>query len=83
MPTRAGGAAAAGLAAGDVITVGNERGSFTAVLAVDTLARPGTAVCTKGWWSQGLNNTVDERDSDMGQGAVFHDNRVSIARVGT
>ena len=68
-----------GLSAGDMITVGNDRGSFTAVLAVDTLARPGTAVCTKGWWSQGLNNTIDERDSDMGQGAVFHDNRVYIS----
>jgi hypothetical protein len=25
-----------------------------------------------------VNATVDERDSDMGGGAVFHDNRVEI-----
>jgi hypothetical protein len=25
-----------------------------------------------------INATVDERDSDMGGGAVFHDNRVEI-----
>jgi hypothetical protein len=28
-----------------------------------------------------VNATVDERDSDMGGGAVFHDNRVEIQRV--
>jgi anaerobic selenocysteine-containing dehydrogenase len=28
-----------------------------------------------------VNATVDERDSDMGGGAVFHDNRVEIERL--
>jgi len=68
-----------GLTAGSTIVVSNDRGSFTAELAVDTLARRGTAVSTKGWWGLELNNTVLERDSDMAQGAIFHDNRVSIA----
>ena len=27
-----------------------------------------------------VNATVDERDADMGGGAVFHDNRVEIER---
>ena len=27
------------------------------------------------------NATVDERDADMGGGAVFHDNRVEIERL--
>jgi hypothetical protein len=27
-----------------------------------------------------INATVDERDSDMGGGAVFHDNRVEVTR---
>jgi hypothetical protein len=33
--------------------------------------------------SQGatVNATVDERDSDMGGGAVFHDNRVEVEKV--
>jgi hypothetical protein len=28
-----------------------------------------------------VNATVDERDSDMGGGALFHDNRVEIERL--
>lgn len=67
-----------GLLAGQEIVVANRRGSFIAKLAIDDLARRGTAVCTKGWWDQELNSTVEERDSDMGNGAVFHDNRVTI-----
>ena len=70
-----------GLTAGDMVVVGNERGSFTIELAVDDLARPGTAVSTKGWWTSGLNNTVAERDSDMAHGAVFHDNAVTVTKV--
>ena len=30
-----------------------------------------------------VNATVDERDSDMGGGAVYHDNRVQVQRVAT
>ena len=29
-----------------------------------------------------VNATVDERDSDMGGGAVYHDNRVRVDKVG-
>jgi len=28
-----------------------------------------------------LNATVDERDSDMGGGAIYHDNRVRVDKV--
>jgi hypothetical protein len=28
-----------------------------------------------------VNTTADERDADMGGGAVFHDNRVEIERL--
>jgi hypothetical protein len=48
--------------------------------------RRGVAATTKGRWpglvkgGATVNATVDERDSDMG-GAVYHDNRVEIARV--
>ena len=40
---------------------------------------------TKGYWPKwvagaaNVNATVAERDSDMGGGAVFHDNRVEVA----
>lgn len=49
--------------------------------------RPGVVASTKGRWpgdsKQGanINATVDERDSDMGGGAVFHDNRVRVDKV--
>lgn len=73
-----------GLTAGVEVIVANDRGRFTAELAVGPVARPGIAVTTKGWWGMGVNATVAERDSDMGRGAVYHDNRVSItAAAGT
>ena len=69
------------LTAGATVTVSNERGEFTAELAVGPTARPGVAVTTKGWWGMGVNATVAERDSDMGRGAVYHDNKVRITPV--
>jgi anaerobic selenocysteine-containing dehydrogenase len=74
-------AARDGLADGDPVVVGNDRGSFAAVVSVDGGARSGVAATTKGWWSMGVNATVAERDSDMGRGAVYHDNRVRIRRA--
>ena len=73
-------AARDGLADGDAVTASNDRGSFDAIVSIDRSARPGVAVTTKGWWGMGVNNTVAERDSDMGRGAVYHDNRVRINR---
>ena len=46
--------------------------------------RPGVVASVKGYWPGRLpgaanaNATVNERDSDMGGGAVFHDNRVEV-----
>jgi anaerobic selenocysteine-containing dehydrogenase len=73
-----------GLQAGMSVTVGNERGSFVARLEISPQARPGVAVTAKGGWTKtftdgrSVNVTVAERDSDMGAGAVYHDNRVTI-----
>jgi hypothetical protein len=42
------------------------------------------AAASKGYWPKRVagaanaNATVAERDSDMGGGAVFHDNRVEV-----
>ena len=72
------------LRAGTLVTVGNERGSFVARLHVGPLARPGVAVTAKGAWTKtftdgrSVNITVAEMDSDMGAGAIYHDNRVTI-----
>jgi hypothetical protein len=50
---------------------------------VSDVVRPGVVASTKGYWSKllggaNINATVDERDSDMGHGAVYHDNRVEV-----
>ena len=47
----------------------------------------GVTAGIKGFWPKRVggganaNATVAERDSDMGGGAVFHDNRVEVERV--
>jgi anaerobic selenocysteine-containing dehydrogenase len=77
-------AAPRSIAAGDEVRVSNARGSFLAVADVSDRVRPGVVASTKGRWpshsKQGatVNATVDERDSDMGGGAVYHDNRVRV-----
>jgi anaerobic selenocysteine-containing dehydrogenase len=79
-------AAARGLTDGAAVRIGNERGSFPALLAISDDARPGVAATTKGWWPKLLgagnaNSTVEERDADMGRGAVFHDNAVTVEAI--
>jgi anaerobic selenocysteine-containing dehydrogenase len=74
------------IAAGDEVRVANARGAFFAVADVSDRIRPGVVASTKGRWpgcsKEGatINATVDERDSDMGGGAVYHDNRVRVNR---
>jgi len=63
------------------------RGAFFAVAEVSDRVRPGVVASSKGRWlrdaKQGatVNATVDERDSDMGSGAIYHDNRVRVEKV--
>ncbi|NNF55954.1 MAG: molybdopterin-dependent oxidoreductase [Acidimicrobiales bacterium] len=72
------------LASGQRVSVGNNRGSFTAQLIVDdVIARAGVASISKGWGPQLVNATVREEDSDTGNGAVFHDNLVWITSAPT
>lgn len=67
----------------------NDRGAFVARVEVTPRVRPGVVASTKGRWPRlskdgaTVNATVDERDADMGGGAVFHDNRVEIERLGS
>jgi anaerobic selenocysteine-containing dehydrogenase len=80
-------AAERGLASGDAARVFNARGEFRAVVEVSDRVRPGVIASTKGHWLKhlhgraGVNATVEERDADMGRGAVFHDNRVQVEAV--
>jgi anaerobic selenocysteine-containing dehydrogenase len=75
------------IAAGDEVRVANARGAFVAVADVSDHIRPGVVASTKGRWpgfskdGATVNATVDERDSDMGGGAVYHDNRVRVDRA--
>jgi anaerobic selenocysteine-containing dehydrogenase len=75
-----------GLRDGDRVRVFNDRGEFGATVVLDGRARPGLVVATKGHWPKlhggaNPNATVAERDSDVGHGAVFHDNGVEVARA--
>jgi anaerobic selenocysteine-containing dehydrogenase len=76
------------IAPGDEVRVANARGAFFAVADVSDRVRPGVVASTKGRWpgcskdGATANATVDERDSDMGGGAVYHDNRVRVERTG-
>jgi anaerobic selenocysteine-containing dehydrogenase len=76
-----------GIATGNEVCIANARGSFFAVAEVSDLVRPGVVASTKGHWprdaKQGatINATVADRDSDMGGGAVYHDNRVRVDKV--
>jgi anaerobic selenocysteine-containing dehydrogenase len=81
-------AAMRGLKTGCEARVFNDRGAFVACVEVSDRVRRGVVAGTKGRWPRfvkggaTVNATVDERDSDMGGGAVFHDNRVEIERLG-
>ena len=75
-----------GLADDTQVRVYNERGTFRAQLRVRAEVRLGVALTSKGLWakhhgSNGVNATTAERDSDMGRGAIFHDNRVWIEKI--
>jgi anaerobic selenocysteine-containing dehydrogenase len=80
-------AAPRGLETGDRARVSNARGAFEADVVVSGRVRPGVIASTKGHWLKhvrggaNINATVDERDADMGGGAVFHDNHVEVEAV--
>jgi len=75
------------LRSGDEVRVFNARGSFLANVEITDRVRPGVVASSKGRWPNHArggttaNATVAERDSDMGGGAVYHDDRVEIERA--
>jgi anaerobic selenocysteine-containing dehydrogenase len=78
-------AADRGLADGQRVRVFNDNGEVIAELRVSDRVAPGVVATTKGNWPKlspggvNVNVLVDERDADMGRGAVYHDNLVDIA----
>ena len=75
------------LETGSTARVFNDRGSFVATIELTDRVRKGVIASTKGRWPRHatggttVNATIDERDSDMGGGAVFHDNRVELEKI--
>jgi anaerobic selenocysteine-containing dehydrogenase len=76
-----------GIESGGTIRIWNDRGDFAAEAVVDEAARPGVAFTFKSYWpglSHGgvnVNATTPVRDTDLGGGPTFHDNRVEIEAV--
>ncbi|MEZ5101319.1 MAG: molybdopterin-dependent oxidoreductase [Thermoleophilia bacterium] len=76
-----------GVETGDPIRVFNDRGAFEAEALVDDAAREGVAFLYKSHWPKlvrgGLNAnaTTPQRDTDLGGGPTFHDNRVEVEPV--
>jgi anaerobic selenocysteine-containing dehydrogenase len=74
-----------GLADGKWVRVFNASGEFHAVARISDRVRPGVVAGTKGRWPKltpggaNPNAVVEERDADMGRGAVYHDNLVEVA----
>ncbi|MGE0076600.1 MAG: molybdopterin-dependent oxidoreductase [Bacteroidales bacterium] len=69
---------------GDLVEVFNDRGRFTIAAEISYQVRVGCVVIPNGWWkTQGapVNVLSAGRETDMGHGSAFHNNRVDVKRV--
>lgn len=77
-----------GMIAGDWVEVYNDRGRFTARVALTEAVRPGVAVATGIYWNKlspgrsNVNSTTSTALTDMGGGATFFDNLVEVRPLG-
>jgi anaerobic selenocysteine-containing dehydrogenase len=77
-------AQARGIADGGVVRVFNGRGALTLDARLDHGVRPGCVCITNGWWitdGAAVNLLSAARETDMGYGAAFHENRVQVEPV--
>lgn len=68
---------------GDLVRVFNDRGEILIKADVSFQVRVGCVVIPNGWWkSQGgaVNELSKGRETDMGHGTAFHDNKVQIEK---
>jgi anaerobic selenocysteine-containing dehydrogenase len=66
------------------VRVFNGRGSLTLEARIDHGLKPGCISITNGWWmtdGAAVNLLSAARETDMGHGAAFHENRVQIEAV--
>ncbi len=79
-----GDARARGIREGDRVRVFNDRGELSLEARIDHGLKAGCVCVTNGWWiSEGgtVNFCSAARETDMGYGAAFHDNRVEVKRL--
>jgi anaerobic selenocysteine-containing dehydrogenase len=78
-------AARRGIADGQLVTVFNGRGRFTARAVVGDNVKPGVVVSLGSWWTKytrdgvNCNTTTSTALTDLGAGATFYDNLVEVA----
>ena len=80
--------AARGIAAGDMVRIFNDRGSFVAKARVTDKARKGLVVGLSVWWKKlasdgkNANEVTSQRLTDMGRAPTFYDTLVEVEKVG-
>jgi len=73
-----------GIQNNDWIRVFNDRGELTIKVRIDASLRPGNIVIINGYWHQEgscPNSLSKGRETDMGHGSAFHDNRVDYEKL--
>ena len=73
-----------GIKENDWIRLFNERGELTIKVKTDASLRPGNIVIVNGYWHQedACPNILSKgRETDMGHGTAFHDNKVDFEKV--
>lgn len=76
-----------GLAEGETVRVWNTLGEVICPITLDPDLRPGVAMLPKGLWGHNTDNgntsnaLVPDAYTDLGEGAVFNDARVQVARL--
>ncbi len=76
-------AAARGIREGDRVRVFNDRGELSLPVVIDHGLRRGCVASPNGYWIQDggtVNFLSAARETDMGYGAAFHENRVEVSR---
>jgi anaerobic selenocysteine-containing dehydrogenase len=72
------------ISSGEKIRIFNENGELFSVANVSNRVPSGSVVLPNGIWFEeggGGNNLISGRETDMGYGAAFHDNKVEIERT--
>ena len=73
-----------GIRGGERVRVFNDRGSLEVRSRLDFGLRAGCVSLTNGWWltdGAAVNVLSAGRETDLGHGAAFHENRVEVEKV--